>query len=88
MLSLAHTNTVSTSRLPTTQYEYPVYVEVPQIMGSLITCKMCTHYVAQCWKQVPQEFGIMLSDGETETGGNFWLSYGAPRNIRTVQVIT
>jgi len=28
------------------------------------------------------------SDGETATGGNFLLSYGAPRNIRTVQVIT
>ena len=28
------------------------------------------------------------SDGETATGGKFWLSYGAPRNICTVQVIT
>jgi len=42
------------------QYESPVYVEVPQFMGSLNTCKICTHYVAQCWEQVPQEFGITL----------------------------
>jgi len=57
---MVHTNTLKTSRLPTTQYESRVYIEVPQFMGTLNTCKLCTHYVEQCWEQVPQEFRITL----------------------------
>ena len=37
-----------------------VYVEVPQSMGSLNMCIICTQYVAQCWEQVTPEFGITL----------------------------
>jgi hypothetical protein len=32
----------------TIQYDSPVYVKVSQFMGSLNTCIMCIHYVAQC----------------------------------------
>jgi len=54
-LTLAHTNTIPTSRLP--HIVSPVYVKVPQFMGSFNTCIIRTHYVAQCWKQVPPDFG-------------------------------
>jgi hypothetical protein len=42
----------------TTQYVCPVYVMVPKFICSLNMCIICTHYVAQCWEQVPPEFGI------------------------------
>ena len=45
-LTLAHTNTIPTSRLP--HIVSPVYVKVPQFMGSFNTCIIRTHYVAQC----------------------------------------
>jgi hypothetical protein len=44
--------------------------------------------MAQCWEQVPPEFGITLRDGETGTGGNFWISCAASQHICTAQVIT
>jgi len=44
----------------TTKYVPPVYVKVSQLIGSLNTSIICTHYVAQCREQVTPEFGITL----------------------------
>jgi hypothetical protein len=40
-----------------TQVVSPVYVKVAQFMGSFNTCIISIHYVAQCWEQVPPDFG-------------------------------
>ena len=62
----------------TIQYASPIYVEVPQLTGSLNTCIINTYYVAQCWEQVPQNSNYVM---QTRNGGNFRPSHVAPRCI-------
>jgi len=79
-----HSNVQATS-----QDVSSVHVEESQLMGSINMCIICTHYVAQCWKQVPTIiWNYSNNDGETGTGGNFRLSTAGPRHIRTAHVIT
>jgi hypothetical protein len=86
-----NTTTPSSTLGPTSRLLHSMtsfYAEVPQFMGSLNTCTICTHNVAVLATSSPIIQYYADIAGDWNRSNSFPLSHTAPRHIRTAQVIT